>query len=120
MKSMKDGIIDPEKGPILSGDFGSVQLNPRDKAMYDADGNIKVGTNLTKSKTPSINGPIKSASYANYENNRQAPPLDLTPMISVMNDVKSAIGHLNNKKWDVYLDSSRVGRGMVKGQTQSA
>ena len=116
---MKDGIIDPEKGPILSGDFGSVQLNPRDKAMYDADGNIKVGTNLTKSKTPSINGPIKSASYANYENNRQAPPLDLTPMISVMNDVKSAIGHLNNKKWDVYLDSSRVGRGMVKGQTQS-
>jgi hypothetical protein len=117
---MKDGIIDPEKGPILTGDFGSVQLDPRDKAMYDADGNIKVGTNLTKSKTPSINGPIKSASYTNYENNKQAPPLDLTPMISVMNDVKSAIGHLNNKKWDVYLDSSRVGRGMVKGQTQSA
>jgi uncharacterized protein YoxC len=120
MKSMKDGVIDPKKGPVMTGEFGSVQLNPRDKAMYDADGNIKVGTNLTKSKTPSINGPIKSVSYANYENNKQAPPLDLTPMISAMNDVKSAIGHLNNKKWDVYLDSSRVGRGMVKGQTQSA
>jgi hypothetical protein len=37
-----------------------------------------------------------------------------------MNDVKSAIDYLNNKKWDVYLDSSKVGRGMVKGQTQSA
>lgn len=45
--SMKDGVIDPKKGPILSGEFGSVQLNPRDKAMYDADGRIKVGTNLT-------------------------------------------------------------------------
>jgi hypothetical protein len=44
--SMKDGIIDPNKGPILSGGFGSVQLDPKDKAMYGADGTIKVGTNL--------------------------------------------------------------------------
>ena len=43
---MKDGIIDPSKGPILSGGFGSVQLDPKDKAMYGADGAIKVGTNL--------------------------------------------------------------------------
>jgi hypothetical protein len=67
--------------------------------------------------------PISSIQSTNPEKNtqdKQTPPLDLTPMISAMNDVKSAIGHLNNKKWDVYLDSSRVGRGMVKGQTQSA
>jgi hypothetical protein len=43
---MKDGIIDPNKGPVLSGGFGSVQLDPKDKAMYGADGAIKVGTNL--------------------------------------------------------------------------
>jgi hypothetical protein len=46
LSSMKDGVIDPSKGPILSGGFGSVQLNPKDKAMYGADGTIKVGTNL--------------------------------------------------------------------------
>jgi hypothetical protein len=124
MKSMKDGEIDLEKGPIMQGGFGTVQINPKDEIFKKKDGNMMVGTDLfgsvTSSITPSINGPIKSASYANYKNNRQAPPLDLTPMISAMNDVKSAIGHLNNKKWDVYLDSSRVGRGMVKGQTQSA
>ena len=44
--SMKDGVIDPRKGPIMSGEFGSVQLDPKDKAMYGADGTIKVGTNL--------------------------------------------------------------------------
>jgi hypothetical protein len=49
--SMKDGVIDPKKGPILSGDFGSVQLDPRDKAMYGADGKIKVGTNLAGTPT---------------------------------------------------------------------
>jgi len=49
--SMKDGIIDPKKGPILSGEFGSVQLDPRDKAMYGADGKIKVGTNLAGTPT---------------------------------------------------------------------
>jgi hypothetical protein len=70
--------------------------------------------------TPSIQSVNPSINSAKKTQNNQPPPLDLTPMISVMNDVKSAIGHLNNKKWDVYLDSSRVGRGMVKGQTQSA
>ena len=44
--SMKDGVIDPSKGPIMTGEFGSVQLDPNDKAMYGADGKIKVGTNL--------------------------------------------------------------------------
>lgn len=70
--------------------------------------------------TPSIQSVNPSINSAKKTQNNQPPPLDLTPMISAMNDVKSAIGHLNNKKWDVYLDSSRVGRGMVKGQTQSA
>ena len=52
--SMKDGVIDPSKGPILSGGFGSVQLNPKDKAMYGADGTIKVGTNLGGKGTYSL------------------------------------------------------------------
>ena len=44
--SMKDGEIDPKKGPVMYGEFGTVQLNPNDKAMYGADGKIKVGTDL--------------------------------------------------------------------------
>ena len=53
-ESMKDGEIDLKKGPILSGGFGSVKLDPRDKAMYGADGTIKVGTNLLGEVKPSI------------------------------------------------------------------
>jgi predicted transglutaminase-like cysteine proteinase len=48
---MKDGEIDPKKGPVMTGEFGSVQLDPKDKAMYSADGKIKVGTNLIPNTT---------------------------------------------------------------------
>lgn len=59
--SMKDGEIDPKKGPVLSGDFGSVQLNPRDRAMYGADGSIKVGTNLLGNNKPTPSTPTPTA-----------------------------------------------------------
>jgi hypothetical protein len=62
--SMKDGIIDPKKGPIMSGEFGSVQLNPSDKAMYGADGTIKVGTNLEGKSTSS---PIITQQSIDYD-----------------------------------------------------
>ena len=77
--SMKDGEIDPKKGPVLSGDFGSVQLNPRDKAMYGADGTIKVGTDLLKENTSRINP---------YTNNTQtsapSPSIDISAMVNKM------------------------------------
>jgi len=46
--SMKDGVVYPNqpKRPVLKGDFGTIQLDPKDKAMYGADGSIKVGTDL--------------------------------------------------------------------------
>jgi hypothetical protein len=49
--SIKDGVIDPKKGPIVSGEFGSVQLNPNDQ--------IAAGTNLISNNRPS--------SEVNYE-----------------------------------------------------
>ena len=77
--SMKDGEVDPKKGPVLSGDFGSVQLNPRDKAMYGADGTIKVGTDLLKENTTRINP---------YTNNTQtstpSPSVDISAMVNKM------------------------------------
>jgi hypothetical protein len=39
---MKDGVIDPKKGPIVSGEFGSVQLHKDDQ--------IVAGTNLFPKK----------------------------------------------------------------------
>ena len=47
--AMKDGVIDPKKGPVVSGGFGSVQLDPNDQ--------IVAGTNLMpkgRSSSPGI------------------------------------------------------------------
>jgi hypothetical protein len=46
MYALKDGVIDPQTGPVISGEFGTVKLDKNDKAMYGADGKIKVGTDL--------------------------------------------------------------------------
>ena len=45
LSSMKDGIIDSKKGPIVSGGFGSVQLSDKDTAVFNGK-SIIAGTNL--------------------------------------------------------------------------
>ena len=74
--SMKDGIIDPKKGPIVSGEFGTVQLNPRDS--------IVAGTNLLgNNKKPEpiiITQPSQPV--------QQAPQIDYDKMALAMSRVK--------------------------------
>jgi hypothetical protein len=90
--AMKDGIVDPSKGPVMTGEFGSVQLDPNDKAMYGADGKIKVGTNLTGG-----------------ESGGGGVSIDLSPVVSALNEVRAAIGQLINKEGVVIMDSVKVG-----------
>jgi hypothetical protein len=106
MYAMKEGVVDPNKGPVMSGDFGSVQMDPNDKAMYGADGKIKVGTNLLGE------GSIESV--------KSSPAMDISPMISAINQVTNAVTTLNNKSWDVKLDSKSVGSGLMQNSYRSA
>jgi hypothetical protein len=103
---MKDGIVDPNKGPVMTGEFGTVQMDPNDKAMYGADGKIKVGTNLLGE------GKISSS--------KSSPAMDISPMISAINQVTTAVTTLNNKSWDVKLDSKSVGSGLMQNSYRSA
>jgi len=91
--AMKDGVIDPSKGPIMTGGFGSVQLDPNDKAMYGADGKIKVGTDLA----------------GGGEGGGGGVSIDLSPVVSALAEVKAAIGQLINKEGIVMMDSVKVG-----------
>jgi hypothetical protein len=91
--AMKDGIIDPSKGPVMTGGFGSVQLDPNDKAMYGADGKIKVGTDLA----------------GGGEGGGGGVSIDLSPVVSALAEVKAAIGQLINKEGIVMMDSVKVG-----------
>jgi hypothetical protein len=64
--SMKDGVIDPKKGPVVSGGFGSVQLDPKDQ--------IVAGTNLM----PNGGGRAQ----------QQSPSIDYDKMASAMSRVQ--------------------------------
>jgi hypothetical protein len=91
--AMRDGVIDPSKGPVMTGGFGSVQLDPNDKAMYGADGKIKVGTDLMGGESGGGGGVA----------------IDLSPVVSALNEVRAAIGQLINKEGVVIMDSVKVG-----------
>jgi hypothetical protein len=92
--AMKDGVIDPSKGPVMTGGFGSVQLDPKDKAMYGADGKIKVGTDLTGGGEGGGGGAVN---------------IDLSPVVAALGEVKAAIDQLLNKEGIVMMDSVKVG-----------
>lgn len=68
---MKDGVIDPKKGPVVSGEFGTVQLNPRDS--------IVAGTNLMPETK------VKSAPTAQIQS---SPSIDYDKMAQAMSRVK--------------------------------
>jgi hypothetical protein len=97
---MKDGIVDPSKGPVLSGEFGTVQLDPKDRAMYGADGMIKVGTDLIQNSGPTV-----------------TPTVNLEPLLAELQAVKQLLSTIASKDGNVYLDTDLVGKAMVIGST---
>jgi hypothetical protein len=99
---MKDGEFAKStgKGPIMTGDFGSVQLDPADKAMYGADGGIKVGTNLMgKDKTMyGADGGIKVGNNRGNSSQPQAQPQqDLSPLLEELRALRQESSKSNNK-----------------------
>jgi hypothetical protein len=96
--AMKDGVIDPKKGPIVSGEFGTVQLNPNDQ--------IVAGTDLAGTKKPKGGG--------------SQPSIDITPMIQELQAVKSVLNQILIKDNTIKMDSNKVGQahniGAVKVQ----
>jgi DNA-binding XRE family transcriptional regulator len=96
--SIKDGEIDPTgKKPILSGNFGSVQLDPKDKAMYGADGTIKVGTNLDGGKSNLSDNTIKIGTNLGREKSNSSPQQDLSPLLEEMRAMRQETSKSNNK-----------------------
>jgi len=95
---IKDGKIDPKKGPILSGEFGSVQLDPKDKAMYGADGTIKVGTDLL--------GDNKSPTSI-------SPSINIQPLAERLDRMNQLLTSILNKEGNVSIDGNLVGKTLA-------
>jgi hypothetical protein len=98
--SIKDGVIDPKKGPVVSGDFGTVQLNPKDQ--------IVAGTNLY--------GGDSTAGGSSM------PSISMQPLIaeiqSMKQELKAVLITIANKEGSVYLDTDLVGKALVLGSTR--
>lgn len=95
-KKIKDGIIDPNKGVVVSGGFGSVQLDEKDTFIGDKNG-IKAGTNLfgntAQPTSPSIS-------------------INMAPLVNEMQAVKAVLVQILNKDSNVYMDGAKVGKGI--------
>ena len=101
LSKIKDGKIDPKKGPVLSGEFGSVQLDPMDKAMYGADGNIKVGTDLmgNNKSSPSV-----------------LPSINMQPLVERLDQMNQILNSILNKEGNVSIDGNIVGKTLALAQ----
>ena len=98
MKSMDDGIIGPGGETVVSGPKGSIQLNKNDS--------IVAGTDLF-GKGKEGEGTI-------------TPSIDLTPMISAINEVTSAVNRLYSKDTSVSMDGKKVGTTLTQGSYKVA
>lgn len=119
LTQMKDGVIDPKKGPVMSGEFGSVQLDPNDKAMYGADGKIKVGTDLAGEQRIKAGATIPQTRPSAMAN--AARQTDSSSEIKQMrSEMSGLLKTLVNKTGDIYMDSNRVGKSLALGSYKSS
>ena len=100
---MKDGVIDPKKGPVVSGEFGTVQLNPNDQ--------IVAGTDLMGNKSKKSTSISQAA--AKSDNTR-------SEIKQMREENKSLLTALLHKSSDVYMDSNKVGKSLVLGSQKSS
>jgi hypothetical protein len=98
MKSMDDGVIGPGGETVVSGPKGSIQLNKNDS--------IVAGTDLF--------GKGKEA------RDTITPSIDLTPMISAINEVRSAVDRLYSKDTSISMDGKKVGTTLTQGSYKVA
>jgi len=80
-KSIKDGVIDMDKGPVVSGGFGSVQLSDKDTAVFNGK-SIIAGTNLGGKGNPSPT---------------PTPQQDLSPLLNEMKAMRQEQAKANSK-----------------------
>jgi len=95
-QSLDDGIAPSSKGPFTITDaYGATAITAK------GDG-IAVSPNISRS------------------NNINNTSMDLTPMVTIMSEVKSAIDRLYSKNTTISVDSKELGNGLVQGSYKFA
>ena len=125
------GIVAPIVGAIAAGlilTTGFAALNADDmqqsgygkRTILSPEGAIRLNDNDTIVAGTDLGGKDNSVKSSDKGESIKSPSIDLSPMISAINEVTSAVNQLNAKKWDVYLDSKVVGTGLMQKSYKSA
>jgi hypothetical protein len=96
---MDDGVIGPGGETVVSGPKGSIQLNKNDSIVAGTDLFGKGETTKGQAISPSIN---------------------LTPMISAINEVRDAVNKLYSKDTSINMDGKKVGTTLTQGSYKVA
>ena len=121
MKSMKDGIIGPGGETIVSGPKGSIKLDKNDSLIAGTDLFGKDETN--KEGITSKPMTVGTGLFGKGETGKEeitSPSIDLTPMITAINEVRSAVDRLYNKDTSVNMDGKKVGSTLTQGSYKVA
>lgn len=84
------------------------------RTLLTPEGTIKLNDKDTVIAGTNLGGGDKINSV------KSTPAMDITPMISAINQVTAAVNTLSNKSWDVKLDSKSVGAGLIQNSYRSA
>jgi hypothetical protein len=90
---------------------GAIKLNDKDT--------IIAGTNLMGGAKSEISSAQINPS-ANVTPEIQMPQIDLTPMITAINEVRTAVDRLYNKDTSINMDGKKVGTTLVQGSYKVA
>lgn len=98
VKPMRDGEIDYNNGPIVSGNFGSIQLSSKDTGFFNGE-RIIAGTNLG----------------GKGNSNPQIIQQDLTPLLAEIRAMRQETARSNNKPVIVEnsMDGTRFGTAVA-------
>lgn len=101
MKTTKDGEIDARKGLIVSGEFGSVQLNEKDTFIGNAKGG-KAGTNLL--------GESNQSTLSPQTNQIVSPKIDMSAIVNELKQLRSDMKNLINRpiQTSVNVDGKQI------------
>lgn len=95
--SIKDGMIDPKGGLVVSGEKGTYKLDPNDSIIAGTDIN-KPGS---KSQSNQSSGGTTN--------------IDISPLIAEMQGMRNILNQILQKEGGVYLDSTKVGTALNIG-----
>ena len=118
-----DDMVDPGYGKrTLLSPEGSIKLNDNDTVIAGTNlfGDKERKENILPSQKENTSIRGKEDTLISKKENIQIPQIDLTPMISAINEVRAAVDRLYGKDQSISMDGKKVGTTLVQNSYKVA